>query len=405
MTPVARIYENNLLTNGTLNQEQLEGIKATIREKLLDAYNKAKTTAYNPEDWMTTEWEQIKQLDQKEAVMSGMDHARLRDIGLKITNLPQESNFHRLVKKIFDARKTSIETGKDIDWGTAEALAFASLVEDGYDVRISGQDVERGTFSHRHAHVFYQDQDGYYNPITNVIPQGTRRRFIASNSHLSEFAVLGYELGFAQANPNTLCLWEAQFGDFANGAQVIIDQFICSGEAKWNVRNGLVMLLPHGYDGNGPEHSSARMERYLQLCDQDDVVPFDGINYDNKDILKNTNMQVVNCSNSANYFHLLRTQMRLPFRKPLVVISPKKLLRFKGACSTLDDFGPGTRFLPLIGDKNPKLVAPASVKKVILCSGQVYFDLEDARSKANRNDVAILRVESLCPFPFKEIIA
>ena len=337
--------------------------------------------------------------------MSGIEATRLRDIGLKITNLPQESNFHRLVKKIFDARKSSIEKGKDIDWGTAEALAFASLVEDGYDVRISGQDVERGTFSHRHAHVFYQDQDGYYNPINNVIPQGTRRRFIASNSHLSEFAVLGYELGFAQANPNTLCLWEAQFGDFANGAQVIIDQFICSGEAKWNVRNGLVMLLPHGYDGNGPEHSSARMERYLQLCDQDDVVPFDGINYDNKDILKNTNMQVVNCTNAANYFHLLRTQMRLPFRKPLVVISPKKLLRFKGALSSLDDMAEGTRFLPLIKDKNPKLVAPASVKKVILCSGQVYFDLEDARSKANRDDIAILRVESLCPFPFKEIIA
>ena len=178
-------------------------------------------------------------------------------------------------------------------------------------MRLSGQDVERGTFSHRHAHVFYQDSDGYYNPINQVIPEnlikkGTRR-FIASNSHLSEFAVLGYELGYAQTHPNTLTLWEAQFGDFANGAQVIIDQFLVSGEAKWNVKNGLVMLLPHGYDGQGPEHSSCRTERYLLLCDQDEFVPGDGVNYDNKDILKQHNMQVVNPSTAANYFHLLRT--------------------------------------------------------------------------------------------------
>ena len=201
------------------------------------------------------------------------------------------------------------------------------------------------------------------------MPQGQRRNFIASNSHLSEFAVLGYELGYSQANPNSLCLWEAQFGDFANGAQVIIDLFISSGEAKWNVKNGLVMLLPHGYDGQGPEHSSSRMERYLQLCDQDDTVPHDGVNYDNKDILKESNMQVVNCSTAANYFHLLRTQMRMPFRKPLVVVAPKKLLKFRGACSDIEEFGEGTRFQLLIKDKNPNIVAKDKVRKVILCSG------------------------------------
>jgi len=214
----------------------------------------------------------------------------VREIGRLISTLPAESAFHKLVRKIFDNRLKSIETGKDIDWGTAEALAFSSLIRDGYKVRISGQDVERGTFSHRHAHVFYQDNDGHYIPIENSYPQGNIRQFIASNSHLSEFAVLGYELGYSMTNPNALVIWEAQFGDFVNGAQVIIDQFISSGEAKWNVKNGLVMLLPHGYDGQGPEHSSCRVERFLQLCDQDEFVPGDGVTYDNTDELRELNM-------------------------------------------------------------------------------------------------------------------
>lgn len=198
--------------------------------------------------------------------------------------------------------------------------------------------------------MFYQDKDGYYIPIENATPQGKIRSFIAANSHLSEFGVLGYELGYSMTNPNSLVLWEAQFGDFANGAQVIIDQFISSGEAKWNVKSGLVMLLPHGYDGQGPEHSSCRVERYLQLCSQDESIPGDGKTYDNKDILKQINMQVVNCSTAANYFHLLRTQMRMPFRKPLIVVAPKKLLRFKGATSDIEEFAEGTRFKNLIGD-------------------------------------------------------
>jgi 2-oxoglutarate dehydrogenase E1 component len=205
------------------------------------------------------------------------------------------------------------------------------------------------------------------------------------------------------ANPNSLVLWEAQFGDFANGAQVIIDQFFCSGEAKWNVKSGLVMLLPHGYDGQGPEHSSSRVERFLQLCNQDEDVP-NGGKYDITEVLKKTNMQVVNCSTAANYFHLLRTHMRMPFRKPLVVIAPKKLLKLRQAASPIEEFGPDSKFEVLITDKNPNLVAPEKVKKVILCSGQVYYDLSGAVTKENRNDIAILRVESICPFPFKEII-
>mmetsp|Transcript_10024 Transcript_10024/g.16847 ORF Transcript_10024/g.16847 Transcript_10024/m.16847 type:complete len:243 (+) Transcript_10024:1854-2582(+) len=242
-------------------------MKGFIREILEKNYQDSKNLEYKAEDWMTEEWEQIKKVDQKTQIISGIPIERVRDIGEKISVLPEGSNFHRLVRKIFEARHNSIVTGKDIDWGTAEALAFASLMQDGFTVRISGQDVERGTFSHRHAHVFYQDQSGHYIPINNAVPQGPIVQFRASNSHLSEFAVLGYELGYSQCNPNSLVLWEAQFGDFANGAQVIIDQFICSGEQKWNVKNGLVMLLPHGYDGQGPEHSSSRVERFLQLCD------------------------------------------------------------------------------------------------------------------------------------------
>lgn len=309
------------------------------------AYQKSKHDAYRSEDWVTPQWEAIKKIDAIEAKSSGVPAARLKELGLKISSLPADKNFHRLVRKIFDARVKSISDGKAIDWGTAEALAFATLIQDGYQVRISGQDVERGTFSHRHAHVFYQDEDGYYNPINSTFAkEGEQRKFIASNSHLSEFAVLGFELGYAQTHPNALTLWEAQFGDFANGAQVIIDQFLSSGEAKWNVKNGLVVLLPHGYDGQGPEHSSGRTERFLLLCDQDEHVPGDGKNYDNKDILKGINMQVVQPSCAANYFHLLRTQMRLPFRKPLIVVAPKKLLRLKGATSDLAEMAEGTRW-------------------------------------------------------------
>jgi len=403
MTPVARLFEEKLIADGTIDAKKLGNMKKLIRDEMESEYVKSKETKYKAEDWMTKEWASIKNIEE-DPEQTGLELSRLKDIGLRITALPEEAEFHRLVKKIFETRHKTIHEGKDIDWGTAEALAFASLIQDGFDVRISGQDVERGTFSHRHAHVFYQDRDGCYIPINNVVPQSAQRRFIASNSHLSEFAVLGYELGYSQANPNTLCLWEAQFGDFANGAQVIIDQFIVSGEAKWNVHNGLVMLLPHGYDGQGPEHSSSRVERYLQLCDQDEFIPNNG-NYKNIDEVRKVNMQVVNCSNAANYFHLLRFQMRTPFRKPLCVVAPKKLLRFKGACSKEADFGPNESFKPLITDVNAKAVPKDKVRKVVLCTGQVYYDLEAARAKAGKEDIAILRVERLCPFPFKEIMA
>lgn len=223
MTPVARLYEAELLENGHLSAEEIQEMKDIAKGLLEEAYAKSKTLTYRAEDWVTQEWAEIMEHDIADAVDTGIAVDRVRDLGLLITQLPQEAEFHRLVRKIFETRNRCVQEGRDIDWGTAEALAFGSLIQDGYKVRISGQDVERGTFSHRHAHVFYQDRDGCYIPLNNVAAAGPVRNFIASNSHLSEFAVLGYELGYAQASPNSLNIWEAQFGDFANGAQVIID--------------------------------------------------------------------------------------------------------------------------------------------------------------------------------------
>ncbi len=230
-----------------------------------EAYQKSKNLEFEGEEWISDKWEEIKDPELYGAHKNtGVDLKVLKEVGQKITKLPEGKKFHPSIVKVFAAREKSIETGKDIDWGTAEALAFATLIKEGNHVRVSGQDVERGTFSHRHAHVFYQDEDGCYVPINSVgSANESTRTFIAANSHLSEYAVLGFEFGYAQTSPDTLCLWEAQFGDFANGAQIMIDQFISSAEQKWNVKNGLVMLLPHGYDGAGPEHSSSRIERYL----------------------------------------------------------------------------------------------------------------------------------------------
>ena len=407
MQPVAREYEAQLISEGVVTNEEIKGMKAKIAAELESAYGKSKTLEFEAEQWQSAEWVRAAEMGDDEAQRSGVPVDRLRDVGEKISVLPPDEGgktFHRLVRKIFEQRHKSITTGAGIDWGTAEALAFSTLIQDGFQVRISGQDVERGTFSHRHAHVFYQDTDGYYNPINNAVVTGATRKFIASNSHLSEFAVLGYELGYAQTHPNTLTLWEAQFGDFVNGAQIIIDQFLCSGEAKWNVENGLVVLLPHGYDGNGPEHSSCRTERFLLLCDQDDSIPANA-EYNDAEVAKEANMHVAHPSTAANYFHLLRRHQHRTFRKPLIVVAPKKLLRYRGATSSIEEFAENKQFTPVFDDQSSKLVKKDKVRKVLLCAGQVYFDLEEKREKEGHNDVAILRVESLCPFPFREAIA
>lgn len=273
MKPVRDIYRQQLIEQG-IPEAKLKEIEVSANTKMEEAYVKSKTIKFNKEDWGSDHWTSIKENKDKYGDFlndTGVEKQKLLEIGNKITKLPEDGGkFHPQIVKIFQARHKSIEEGKGIDWGTAEALAFATLIDQGYHVRLSGQDVERGTFSHRHAHVFYQDKDGHYSPIEETVGHGDKdrvRQFIAASSHLSEFAVLGFEYGYAQTNPNTLCLWEAQFGDFANGAQIIIDQFFCSGETKWNVKNGLVLLLPHGFDGQGPEHSSSRVERFLQLSD------------------------------------------------------------------------------------------------------------------------------------------
>jgi 2-oxoglutarate dehydrogenase E1 component len=280
-----------------------------------------------------------------------------------------------------------IETGEAVDWAMGEALAFASLLKEGYKVRLSGQDVERGTFSQRHSVLFDQETEERYTPLNNL--GGEQATFEVINSMLSELAVLGFEYGYSLAEPKALTLWEAQFGDFANGAQVVVDQFVSSGERKWLRMSGLVMLLPHGYEGQGPEHSSARLERYLQLCAED-------------------NMQVANCTTPSNYFHILRRQMHRNFRKPLILMTPKSLLRHKRAVSRLDEMGEGSTFHRLLYDDAEmmrgqaiKLLPDERVRRVVICTGKVYFDLYEEREARGIDDIYLLRVEQLYPFPLK----
>ena len=275
-------------------------------------------------------------------------------------------------------------SGESIDWATAEALSFGSLLLEGYPVRLSGQDSTRGTFSQRHSSFVDQDSEDRYYPLTSIQPG--QANFEVIDSMLSEYAVLGFEYGYSLAEPNSLVLWEAQFGDFANGAQIMFDQFISSGEAKWLRMSGLVMLLPHGYEGQGPEHSSARLERFLQMCGADNWI-------------------VANCSTPANYFHILRRQMHRPYRKPLVIMTPKSLLRHKLAVSNIKDFTKGSCFhrVLLDGAENDstkmKLQKDSKIKRVVLCSGKIYYDLWDARQEKNITEIYLLRIEQLYPFP------
>ncbi|MGG3815262.1 2-oxoglutarate dehydrogenase E1 component [Methylorubrum rhodesianum] len=385
-------YGKKLVEQGDLTQEQLDARKAEFRSMLESELDIAGGYKPNKADWLDGRWSGFKavreDVDDPRRGRTGVPVETLRDIATRITTPPPGFHLHRTIQRFFDNRAKAVETGVGIDWATAEALAFGSLLIEGHRVRLSGQDVERGTFSQRHAVVIDQENEQRYTPLNSVREGQASLEVI--NSMLSEEAVLGFEYGYSLAEPNSLVLWEAQFGDFANGAQVVIDQFISSGERKWLRMSGLVMLLPHGYEGQGPEHSSARLERYLQMCAED-------------------NMQVANCSTPSNYFHILRRQLKRDFRKPLILMTPKSLLRHKRAVSKIEDIAEGSTFHRILWDdaehdeNGVKLVRDDKIRRVVLCSGKVYYDLFEEREKRGVNDVYLMRVEQLYPFPLKAL--
>jgi 2-oxoglutarate dehydrogenase E1 component len=398
------IYGKKLVGEGVVTAGEVEKMKADWRGRLDVELEAAQSYRANKADWLDGRWagfQRAGEADDPRRGHTGVALEKLKEIGDKITTLPAGFHLHRTLNRFLESRRKAIETGAGIDWSTGEALAFCSLLLDGHRVRLSGQDSERGTFSQRHSVLIDQETENRHTPF-NHLGDG-QARFEVINSMLSEEAVLGFEYGYSLAEPNALTLWEAQFGDFANGAQVLFDQFISSGERKWLRMSGLVCLLPHGYEGQGPEHSSARLERFLQMCAED-------------------NMQVANCTTPANYFHILRRQLNRDFRKPLILMTPKSLLRHKRAVSRLDEFGPNTTFHRLLwDDAQPpppypppqagegregviKLVADDKIRRVVISSGKVYYDLYEEREKRGVNDVYLLRIEQLYPFPTKALM-
>jgi 2-oxoglutarate dehydrogenase E1 component len=378
------IYSKRLIADGVMTEGEVEKAKADWRARLdaeLDAGSGFKP---NKADWLDGKWAGFKSADAEEDPrrgVTGVDIAVLKEIGRKITKVPDGFRIHRTVQRFLENRAKAIDTGVGIDWATGEGLAFCTLLQEGHHVRLSGQDSERGTFSQRHSVLIDQTNENRYIPLSHV--REGQAAFEVVDSPLSEAAVLGFEYGYSLADPHALVLWEAQFGDFANGAQVIIDQFIASGEAKWLRMSGVVLLLPHGHEGQGPEHSSARLERYLTLCGED-------------------NWQVCNLTSAANYFHLLRRQVRRNFRKPLILMAPKSMLRAPEMMSKLTDMGPGTSFHRVFGD-DTALVNPAKARRVVLTTGKVHFDLAKYRTENKINDVALIRIEQLYPFPFNTL--
>jgi len=390
--PVVDIYADQLVEEGLFERAQIDALRSETRTALENEFEAAESYRPNRADWLDGRWAGIGFADEgPRRGKTEVEIETLREIGEKITTIPENVNVHRTLRRIFDNRRKVIEAGAGIDWATAESLAFGTLLHEGFPVRLSGQDSERGTFSQRHAVIVDQETEEHYRPLNHICEE--QARFEVINSMLSEFAVLGFEYGYSLAEPNALVLWEAQFGDFVNGAQVVIDQFISSGERKWLRMSGLVMLLPHGYEGQGPEHSSARLERFLQLCAED-------------------NMQVANCTTPANYFHILRRQLHRNFRKPLILMTPKSLLRHKRVVSDIEDFGPGSTFHRVLwddGDRGDngarKLVSDDQIKRVVLCSGKVYYDLLEEREKRGIDDIYLMRVEQLYPFPARALIS
>ena len=387
------LYSRKLVSEAVVTEGEVEKMRADWRQRLEAEFEAGQAYKPNKADWLDGRWAGLKAIKESEddarRGQTGITLDKLRQIGDRITKAPEGFNVHRTIQRFLDNRRKAIETGEGIDWATGEALAFGSLVTEGHPVRLSGQDCERGTFSQRHSVLIDQETEARYTPLNNIAEGQSRYEVI--NSMLSEEAVLGFEYGYSLSEPNALTAWEAQFGDFANGAQVVFDQFVSSGERKWLRMSGLVCLLPHGYEGQGPEHSSARLERFLQMCAED-------------------NMQVANCTTPANYFHVLRRQLKRDFRKPLILMTPKSLLRHKRAVSRLEEMGPGTTFHRVLWDdaqllkgEKIKLAKDNKIRRVVLCSGKVYYDLYEEREKRGIDDVYLLRVEQLYPFPVKAL--
>jgi 2-oxoglutarate dehydrogenase E1 component len=386
------IYAKRLIGEGVVTQTQVDEMNAAIVAKLEDEFQSGQNYRPNRADWLDGRWSGLGQAEEgPRRGVTGVNLDTLRQLGQKITAAPEGFRTHKTIDRLLANRRKMIDDGKGIDWAMAEHLAFASLLNEGTRVRLSGQDSERGTFSQRHAVLIDQECEKRYTPL-NHIAKGQEAKLEVINSMLSEEAVLGFEYGYSLAEPNALVLWEAQFGDFVNGAQVVIDQFLCSGERKWLRMSGLTLLLPHGYEGQGPEHSSARLERFLQLSAED-------------------NWQVANCTTPANYFHILRRQLHRAFRKPLIIMTPKSLLRHKRVISDLEDFGPDSTFHRVLWDhaengkaEKVKLKPDAEIKRVVLCSGKVYYDLFEEREQRGHDDIYLMRVEQLYPFPARALM-
>ena len=385
---VADTYASKIINEKLFDEIKVSSMKSDFVQFLDSEFEAAKSFKPNKADWLDGFWANMKSSrGSKRKILTSISKDNFIDIGNKISSYPENLNIHKTLARIIGNRKKMISSGEDIDWSTAEALAFGSLLKDGFPVRLVGQDSIRGTFSQRHSALVDQETEERYIPLNNI--SNNQAKYEGIDSFLSEAAILGYEYGYSLDYPGSLVLWEAQFGDFANGAQVQIDQFIAPGEAKWLRMSGLVLLLPHGYEGQGPEHSSARIERYLQLCAEE-------------------NMIVANCTTPANYFHILRRQLLRDFRKPLIMFTPKSLLRHKQCTSKMKDFTDDVFHRVLLDDGETKqkekfLVEDDKIKKVILCSSKVYYDLLSERDSNKKLDIYIIRLEQLYPFPAKAL--
>ena len=376
-----KIYEKKLTEENMINSAQIQKIQKDFKSFLDTELDGAKSYKPNKADWLEGDWTGLSTASFDIGTRKGMTSVKeseLLEVGRAICQIPADFNAHKKIKKIYEDRLTSIEEGKNIDWATAETLAFATLLKEGYGVRLSGQDTGRGTFSQRHAVLYDQINEKRFVPLRHFIKQ--QGYFEIIDSFLSEYGVLGFEYGYSQSDPNTLVVWEAQFGDFANGAQTIIDQFITTGERKWLRMSGLTLLLPHGHEGQGPEHTSSRLERFLQMCAED-------------------NIQVANCTSPANYFHILRRQLHRNFRKPLIILTPKSTLRHKNNVSNKDYFINGSTFHRVLRNEITK-EKEKKINRIIICSGKLYFELQDHIEELQKENVFILRLEQIYPFPY-----